>query len=180
MYKLTVTLTKKKSTLQVECYTFVSSSMMSILEHIDKIENYKKEERFHIRKRERFFNKTKVDYKIEHITNVVEEQCAIAVRNIHWMWSKMGPGSSFSVNKPLSVPTLFQYYYDPPFISLETSFDMRKAPIKRVLSGQFLNESLFATPVRRTVREAKKHDLSHHEKVKVKLLVEMLNGLKDE
>lgn len=174
-------MTKKKSMLQVEYYTFVSSSMMSILEHIDKIENYKKEERFHIkRKRERFFNKTKVDYKIEHITNVIEEQCAVAVRNIQWMWSKMGPGSAFNVKKELSLPILFQYYYDPPFISLETAANIRHSPVRQVCTGQFLNDSLFATPVRKAVREAKKHDLSHHEKVKVKLLVEMLNGLKEE
>ena len=176
MYKLTVKLTRKKSTLRVEYYKFVSSSMMKILEHIDKIEEFKREERFSCKKRDRVFTRTKIEYKIEQVTNAVEEQCAVALRNENWAWerSAWGKGKKYA----LSIPTMFQCYYYPDFATLDNV--IHNSFIKSAFYPQKLCDSLFAIPVKKIERERKKKCLTPAEQIKVKLLTDMFNGLNKE
>lgn len=181
MYKLTVKLTIKKSTLRVEYYKFVSNNMMRILEHIDKIEEFKREERFNCKKRDRVFTRTKIEYKIEQVTNAIEEQCAVALRNENWAWerSTWGRGNKYTrYNVTLGIPTMFQCYYYPDFATLDNV--IHDASIKCAFYPQKLCYSLFAVPDKKAEREKKKNCLTAAEQIKVKMLTDMFNGLNKE
>lgn len=151
--------------------------MMKILEHIDKIEEFKREEKFNCKKRDRVFTKTKIEYKIEQVTNVVEEQCAVALRNENWAWerSSFGKGKNYK----LGIPTMFQCYYYPDFATLDNVVH-ESLIVRRVFYPQKLCESLFAVPAKKPERDKKKNCLTESEQIKVKMLTDMFNGLNKE
>lgn len=170
MYKLTVKLTRKKSTLRIEYYKFIASSMMRVLKYIDALEEYKRRERFELKKRDRFFNKTKLEYKIELVTSRIEEQCGVAMRNSSWTWS--------TVKKDMGIPALFQFYFYPDFISLDDDTDIYGQVFRELQPSPFvdLSTALLMKPESKKIRDFKKNLLSNKEKTKVKLIADMLNN----
>ncbi len=111
MYVLIVTVSRKKGAHLVNTeYRFVSVCLRRILEHIDKINTYKTEERFNVKKKFRFFNKSKVKYQIEVDNDNVHNQCIVAMEDDTWLWKKI---------KNDDIPALLQSYYFINYISLD-------------------------------------------------------------
>ena len=171
MYKLTIKVTQKKTTLRIKEYIYVSYTMKDILEYIDYIENYKHEEKFSAKKRDRVFYRTKVEYKVEALTSKIEELCAIAVIKAGWPHThKRG-----DVN---DIPNLLQIFYQTNFAPINQRYLKRYEQDYR--KANCLSHFSFDTGVNDFTKKSLKNYLTKEEVKRINLLTDMFNSLNKE
>jgi predicted NodU family carbamoyl transferase len=148
--------------------------MKDILEYIDYIEQYKREEKFSTKKRDRVFYRTKVEYRVEALTSKIEEMCAIAVIKTGWPHThKRG-----DVN---DIPNLLQIFYHLNFVAINQKLIQNlKSYRQEYGKTSCLYRFSFDTGVNDFTKKSLKNYLTKEEVKRINLLTNMFNSLNKE